>query len=133
MVNTCILSLRKQKAEDKHSLIAVDLHNLPYNDWQALEANFYATATHIPDVQTNTYARYSYLQGLISTYWNLSFFIGSPSLYKLLSDNYIKIAIEGLIGVFQSLFGKDKWSYQLKGNSLTLGSGDDTIQLERLK
>jgi hypothetical protein len=53
--------------------------------------------------------------------------------YELLSDNYITIEIEGLIGVFQSLFGKDKWNYQLKGNSLTLGSGDTTIQLKRLK
>ena len=53
--------------------------------------------------------------------------------YELLSDDYITIEIEGLIGVFQSLFGKDKWNYQLKGNSLTLVSGDTTIQLERLK
>ena len=47
--------------------------------------------------------------------------------YELLSDNYIKIEIEGFIGVFQSLSGMDKWSYQLKGNSLTLNSGDTTI------
>ena len=53
--------------------------------------------------------------------------------YELLSDNYIKIEIEGLIGVFQSFSGKDKWSYQLKGNSLTLSSGDSTLELKRLK
>ena len=61
---------------------------------------------------------------------NSHIFTGS---YELLSDNYIKIELEGLIGAIQSLFGKDKWRYQLKGNSLTLEVGDNTIQLERLK
>jgi hypothetical protein len=45
----------------------------------------------------------------------------------------MKIELEGLIGALQSLFGKDKWRYQLKGNSLTLEAGDNTIQLTRSK
>ena len=91
-VNTCILSLRKQKSDDKHTMTVVDLHNLTNNDWQVLEANLYATATHIPDVQTNTYARYTYLQSFISSYSNLSFFIGSPSLHKLMNDKrFVKL------------------------------------------
>ena len=86
MVNTCILSLRKQPPLDAHNLIAVDLRNLPTGDWIALEANLAAVAMQVPDVQTTTYARYTYLQNTISTYEKLSFFIGSPRLYRLMSD-----------------------------------------------
>jgi len=91
-VNTCILSLRKQIPKDGHTLVAVDLRNLPNNDWQGLEANFYATATHIPDIQTTTYARYTYPQDLISTHPSILFFIGSSNLFKLLTDGrYTKL------------------------------------------
>lgn len=38
------------------------------------------------DLQTTTYARYTYPQTLIESYENLSFFVGSPRLYKIMSD-----------------------------------------------
>ncbi len=85
-VNSCILSLRKQIPQEEHTLIAVDLRNLPSDDWNALEANLLATARQIPDVQTITYARYTYPQNLISTYENMSFFIGSPRMYRLMNE-----------------------------------------------
>jgi len=88
IVNTCILSLRKQPPLEEHNLIAVDLRTLPAGDWTALEANLAAIAMQIPDVQTNTYARYTYPQSIISTYGNLSFFIGSPMLYRLMGDKH---------------------------------------------
>jgi type I restriction-modification system DNA methylase subunit len=85
-VNTCILSLRQRVSPEDHNLIAVDMRNLPAGDWNELEANFTAIATQIPDVQTTTYARYTYPQSLIKTYGNLSFFIGSPKLHNLMED-----------------------------------------------
>jgi type I restriction-modification system DNA methylase subunit len=86
-VNTCILSLRNEPPPEGHTLIAGDLRNLPAGDWKTLEANLAAIAARGPDVQTTTYARYTYPQSLIATYDNLSFFIGSPRLYRLMSDS----------------------------------------------
>ncbi len=85
-VNTCILSLRKEQAAEECKLITGDLRNLPVGNWDALEANLAVVAAHGPDVQTTTYARYTYPQSLITTYDNLSFFIGWPHLYRLMSD-----------------------------------------------
>lgn len=85
-VNTCIITANKQKPGDQHKLIAADLRNLPSDQWNTLEANLRAIAGHGVDVQTTEYARYTYEQELISTYNNFSFFIGSPELYRLMSD-----------------------------------------------
>ncbi|MCW5962236.1 MAG: N-6 DNA methylase [Pyrinomonadaceae bacterium] len=85
-VNTCILTVVRKTANEKHEVIAGDLRNLPNYDWQMLEENLKAVAEHGYDAQTLDYARYTYPQSLISTYDNLSFFIASPELYRLMSD-----------------------------------------------
>jgi hypothetical protein len=91
-VNTCILSTIKQAPAESHELIAGDLRNLPRGDWSTLEQNLIAISAHGPDCSTTTYARYTYLQSLTATYNNLSFFIGSPRLYSLMSDNrFVKL------------------------------------------
>lgn len=85
-VNTNILTLKKQRPEDKHTLIAGDLTGIEKGDWKTLEHNLLAVAQHSVDMQTLTYARYTYPQRLISSYDNYSFFVGSPRLYKFLSE-----------------------------------------------
>lgn len=85
-VNTNIVTLTKTPADPNHTVVAGDLHNLPNKDWDTLYQNLEAVAEHGFDAQTLTYARYTYPQSLISTYDNLSFFVASPKLYRLLGD-----------------------------------------------
>ena len=85
-VNTCILSTVKQPPAKSHQLVTGDLRNLPSRDWSTLDQNLVAISAHGPDCTTTTYARYTYPQNLIATYDNLSFFIGSPRLYGLMSS-----------------------------------------------
>lgn len=85
-VNTGILTITKQPAKDDHQLIAGDLRGIGRGDWDTLTKNLLAVAAHGVDVQTLTYARYTYPQTLIPTYDNCPFFIASPQLYKLMSD-----------------------------------------------
>ncbi|HWP31315.1 MAG TPA: N-6 DNA methylase [Fimbriimonadales bacterium] len=85
-VNTCILTLRKGAPTEEHQVIAADLRALPRGDWDTLIKNLNAIAYHGPDLQTLTFARYTYPQSLIATYENCSFFIASPKLYRLMSD-----------------------------------------------
>lgn len=85
-VNTNIVTLTKTPADPNHMVVAGDLHNLPNKDWDTLYRNLEAVAEHGFDAQTLIYARYTYPQSLISTYDNLSFFVASPKLYRLMSD-----------------------------------------------
>ncbi|CAN5478722.1 hypothetical protein BH20ACI3_BH20ACI3_02150 [soil metagenome] len=86
MVNTGILTLTKSIPPNEHQLIAGDLRGIRKGDWDTLSRNLVAVAAHGVDVQTLTYARYTYLQRHIATYDNCSFFIGLPRLYRLMSD-----------------------------------------------
>jgi len=85
-VNTSILTLVKNKAPENHNLITADLRNLPAGNWLMLEQNLRVVAAHGFDAQTIDYARYTYPQDVISTYYNHSFFVALPELYRLLSD-----------------------------------------------
>ncbi len=85
-VNTGIVTLTKKKPSSDHELIAGDLRGLDRNDWSGLESNLNIMAARGVQVQTPLYARYAYLQSLISTYENLSFFIASPKLYGMMSE-----------------------------------------------
>ncbi len=87
MVNTGIVTLTNAPPPEKHELIAGDLTGIEKNDWHTLEANLRLIAAHGVDVQTTTYARYTYPQATIGTYDNYSFFIASPRLYALMSDS----------------------------------------------
>lgn len=89
-VNTCILTLKKGTPDERHTLIAGDLRGLKNGDWEGLARNLVAVANQSIDVQTTTYARYTYQQNLIGSYENCSFFIGSPRLYELMSDKRFK-------------------------------------------
>ena len=85
-VNTCILTLAKGKPPEGHNLVAGDLRSIRQGDWGTLEKNLTTVAGHIVDMQTTTYAHYAYSQDLIATHQGLTFFIGSPHLYELMSD-----------------------------------------------
>lgn len=85
-VNTVILTLRKEQAPQEHKLIAGDLRGIEKGDWGSLSDNLLAVSGHGPDVQILQCARYTYPQSLIATYGNLSFFIGLPNLYQLMSN-----------------------------------------------
>jgi type I restriction-modification system DNA methylase subunit len=92
-VNTCILTLTKLPAPDGHQLTAGDLRSIASDDWESLTRNLLAVAEHGIDVQTTTYARYTYPQRLIATYDNFSFFIGSPRFYELMSGKrFVKLS-----------------------------------------
>jgi hypothetical protein len=119
-VNTCILSLSNKPPQEEHTLIAGDLRNLPTDDWKGLEDNLQAVAAHGPDIQTLTCARYTYPQNLISTYNNLSFFIGSPSLYRIMSDDRFT-RLDDIAEVKQGLASADN-EYYLRKNPGTRGS-----------
>jgi len=86
-VNTCIFTATKSQPSEEHHLIAADLRSIKGDDWQTLTKNLTAIANHSVDLQSLNYARYTYRQSLIATYDNLSFFIASPTLYKLMPDN----------------------------------------------
>lgn len=85
-VNTGILTLLKGTPTDGHKVVAADMRPIPSGDWNTLVENLYAIAHHGPDLQTLTFARYTYPQSDIATYENCSFFIASPKLYRLMSD-----------------------------------------------
>lgn len=84
-VNTGIITLKKAAPEEDYNLIAGDLRAIPNDDWNMLSDNLIAVSGHGPDIQTVTCARYTYSQDIITTCDNLSFFIGSPELYELIS------------------------------------------------
>ena len=85
-VNTCILTLSKTPPSENHDLIAGDLRSIEKDNWKALSDNLLGISGHGVDVQTETYARYTYQQNLIATYDNLSFFVGSPKLFRLMDN-----------------------------------------------
>lgn len=86
-VNTGILTLTKRVPDDEHQLIAGDLRGIAKGDWDTLTKNLLAVAARGLDVQTLTYARYTYPQKVIASYDNCSFFIGSQRLYGLMANN----------------------------------------------
>jgi type I restriction-modification system DNA methylase subunit len=86
-VNTCILSLRNERAPENHQLVAGDLRSLPAGEWTTLDANLAAVSAHGVDLQTTTYARYTYPQKLIASSSNLPIFIGSPKLFAVMVDD----------------------------------------------
>ena len=53
--------------------------------------------------------------------------------YGLISDNYVEVELEGVVGALQSLFGKDKRRYEVECNSLTLEAGGTTLVFERFE
>lgn len=85
-VNTGIITFRKSQAPQEHQLITGDLRGIKQGDWKALSDNLIAVGGHGPDIQTVNCARYTYQQSLILSYDNFSVFIGSPKLYRLMSD-----------------------------------------------
>jgi len=112
-VNTCIFTAAKSKPSKDHDLIAADLRSIKSGDWQTLIANLTAIANHSRDLQPLNYARYTYPQSLIKTYDNLSFFIASPTLYKLMSDNKFS-QLENIAEVKQGLATADNDYYICK-------------------
>lgn len=89
-VNTCILTLKKGVPDERHTLIAGDLRGLPNGDWEGLAKNLVAVANHGIDVQTTTYARYTYPQSLIFSQNNLPLFAGLPRLYSKIGNQDLK-------------------------------------------
>jgi len=81
-VNTCILNLRAEGCEPSHRLTSGDLRALPRGVWEYLAASLTELSAAAPDVQTTVLARYTYPQRSIPLYENLSFFVGSPTLFE---------------------------------------------------
>ena len=118
-VNTCIFTATKSKPSEDHHLIAADLRSIKSYDWQTLTANLTAIANHSEDLQLFGYARYTYPQSLIATYHNLSFFIASPTLYKLMSDNRFS-SLKNVADVKQGLATADNDYYLRKRKEVAL-------------
>ena len=89
-VDTCILTLSKQSPPEDHKLIAGDLRAIEKDNWKMLSDNLIAVSGHGADIQTETYARYTYLQSLIRTNGNMPFFVSSPRIFKLLDETTCK-------------------------------------------
>lgn len=87
VVRTCVLTLRNGSAPENHRLCAADLMALQEQDWATLDANLTAIAGHGPDVQTLTYARYTYPQDQVLKDSNAAIFIARPSLQRFFTDN----------------------------------------------
>lgn len=99
-VNTGILGLTKNNPNDGHILIAADLSSIGKGEWNLLAKNLTAIASSGPDLQTTSFARYSYPQNLINDYSNASFFIGLPELYNVLSNaHYTRLRLEADVKV----------------------------------
>jgi len=109
-VNTGILTVQKIAPEPDHTLIAGDLRAIPNDDWKSLSDNLLAVSSHGPDIQTINCARYTYPQNLISTYDNLSFFVGLPRLYLLMSDDRFQ-QLDDIADVKQGLATADNEYY----------------------
>lgn len=86
-VNTCIFTATKSTPSEENNLITADLRSIKSGDWQNLTKNLNAIGDRSVDLQPLNYARYTYPQSLIATSENISFFIASPTLYKLMSDS----------------------------------------------
>ena len=100
-VNTCIISLSRQSPSEEHELIAGDLRNLAAGDWRELGANLTSVAARGPDIQTVTCARYTYKQSIIAGSRNLSFFIGSQRLHRLMWNADLSRASLSKVGLLQ--------------------------------
>lgn len=87
VVNTCILTLSKTLPAQDHSLIAGDLRAIEKDNWKSLADNLATISGHGVDVQTETYAKYTYKQILIRTFSNIPFFISSPDLLLLMNNS----------------------------------------------
>jgi type I restriction-modification system DNA methylase subunit len=109
-VNTGIITFRKSQASQVHKLIAGDLRGIENGDWRTLSANLMAVSGHGSDIQTLNCARYTYKQDIISTYDNLSFFIGSPTLYSLMSNQEFQ-KLDDIADVKQGLATADNEFY----------------------
>jgi type I restriction-modification system DNA methylase subunit len=112
-VNTCILTLAKQPAAEGHQMTAADLRGIASDEWETLTNNLLAVAEQGMDVQTTAYARYTYPQELIASYDNHSFFIGSPRLYELMSDERFT-KLDEIADVKQGLATADNQYYLRK-------------------
>jgi len=142
-VNTCILTLTKASAPDGHELTAGDLRGIASGDWEILTKNLLAVAGHGMDVWTTEYARYTYPQKLIGSYDNYSFFIGSPRLYKLMSDERfaklggiadVKVGLQtGDNAYYLRKCAGARGSYQLLDGSKLLTEGQLANLTEKVK
>jgi type I restriction-modification system DNA methylase subunit len=140
-VNTCILTITKNVPSGEHNLIAADLRSLQSGDWNKLTENLTAIAAHSVDLQTIDYARYTYPQKIIKNYENCCFFIGSPTIFRLISDtNLEKLgktytkqggqkvwSIEGICQIISGIKTGNNSRYIRKLNARVRGSDIDII------
>ncbi len=89
VVRTCILALQNQPPDPGHRMIASDLAALPAGDWPLLDSNLLALAYHGPDLQTETYARYTYPQAQLTEDPNQALFVAPASLQRFVSDTSV--------------------------------------------
>jgi len=86
VVNTCIVSLSKQEADEKSQLIATDLTNLSTRkNTPEFREKLWHLEEYIGEFNER-YAVYSYPQQLIKTNSNLPVFTASSKLFALMND-----------------------------------------------
>ncbi len=112
-VNTCIFTATKDIASKEHELITADLRNLKNGDWINLVLNLDAISDQSADIQPLHYARYTYPQALISNHEHIPFFIASPLMYKLMSDERL-MKFGSIADVNQGLATSDNEYYLRK-------------------
>jgi type I restriction-modification system DNA methylase subunit len=128
-VNTCILTLCKRRQSNSHRIIAGELRGIQSGDWRTLAENLNAVANHANDMQTIEYARYTYPQATVAAFRNLSFFVGSPNLYKIMS-NKSSLRLEAIADVKVGLQTGDNEYYLRK--SETARGGYKILEEENL-
>jgi hypothetical protein len=86
VVNTCIISLRKQPPAENDTLIATDLTNLSTRkNTPEFREKLWRLEKYVGEFNER-YAVYSYQQQLIQTNSNLPIFTASPKLFGLMND-----------------------------------------------
>lgn len=91
-VNTTILTMRNTSHRKDHEMITGDLRGIPNGEWDMLSENLKKIAGNAEDEQNVYYARYTYPQAKVGEHENLPFFIGSPDIYRMMTDDdFIKM------------------------------------------
>jgi hypothetical protein len=101
---------------DNHNLITGDLRNIEAGNWNELESNLIAVSSRGKDIQTLTYARYTYPQKIINGYDNIPIFIGSPKLFKLMTNKKL-VSLGNIADVKVGLQTGDNQYYIRKSES----------------
>ena len=119
-VNTTILTLRSAPAKDGHKMVTGDLRGIPNGEWGMLSENLRKIAGNAEDEQNVYFARYTYPQSKVGEHENLPFFIGSPDIFRVMSeDKFVKLG--DIATIVQGLATADNKFYLRKDSGVRGG------------